>query len=322
MKRVTEYYECHGTCKKCECLKRQACYASNKEKRDKLLENPEFYFKPRLCDKCGLNRIEGEFRVNRKVCINCERQYGRKYNKDHHEVRTKWVSEHKDQMVKLLSDWYQKNKPSINQRYRERCANDPSFKVHRLEKDRLLKCIDKVKKTEDYLGTSFENVARWLEYNFIDGMTWENHGTVWDIDHVIPVSLWDLTNQDHNDVCFNWKNLTPLASNVNRHVKRNKIVMGQVTRHVVALERYVKEQNIDQLELLNFLIKYDQQLVALGETPCCGKPLRALTTIPGLERAPESESGTQTSSEVKTEVNAPAPVLKLKLTFKPKPTSC
>jgi hypothetical protein len=247
-------------------------------------------------------RIEGEFRVDRHECINCEQRYGRQYNQDHHDIREKWSSEHKDRMVQLLSNWYQKNKKLIRQRYNDRCKNDPAFKTHVTEKRRLLSCIDKIQHTEDYVGTSFENVAHWLEYNFTDGMTWENHGTVWDIDHVIPVSRWDLTNQEHIDLCFNWKNLSPLASQVNRHEKSNRIMTEQVMKHIGALERYFKEQNLDQLELSNFIINYDQQLVALGETPCCGNPLRALTTNPEPERVPETESGTQTSSDVKIEV--------------------
>lgn len=50
-------------------------------------------------------------------------------------------------------------------------------------------------------------------------MTTANHGTVWDIDHQIPCSAWDLRNSDHQKACFHWTNLQPLFSKYNQHEK-------------------------------------------------------------------------------------------------------
>jgi hypothetical protein len=59
----------------------------------------------------------------------------------------------------------------------------------------------------------------WIEFNFTGGCTWENMGTYWDIDHVIPIKLLDMTNEEHVCVCFSWMNLLPLEkkANVRKH---------------------------------------------------------------------------------------------------------
>ena len=44
-------------------------------------------------------------------------------------------------------------------------------------------------------------------------MTWDNHGkkkTEWNIDEIRPVSSFDLTKEEQQKVCFNWRNRQPL----------------------------------------------------------------------------------------------------------------
>lgn len=40
----------------------------------------------------------------------------------------------------------------------------------------------------------------------------------WHLDHIIPCERFDLTNEDHCRVCFNWRNIRPLwgEDNCNR----------------------------------------------------------------------------------------------------------
>jgi 5-methylcytosine-specific restriction endonuclease McrA len=47
-------------------------------------------------------------------------------------------------------------------------------------------------------------------------MSWDNYGTYWQVDHIVPCSKFNLT--DHSQVlkCFHFSNLQPLLS------KRNK----------------------------------------------------------------------------------------------------
>lgn len=257
-KPLSEYYRVGGKCKECvKKLQRERNKATT-EQRKELEKDPDALKEPKTCTKCHETKTVGDFRVGRGKCNDCERERGRKYGQEHKDLRRKWHEENKEHHAELSANWYQENKPKIREKYTERYANDKCFKIHRLLKGRLSNKIEKIKTTKDYVGTSFENVAKWLEYNFTDDMTWENHGIVWDIDHVIPVSRWDLTDEKQTDACFNWKNLSPLDSIKNRHLKRSKIDCEQVARHIEKLREYFMDNKLDETELTSYIECYEK----------------------------------------------------------------
>lgn len=102
-----------------------------------------------------------------------------------------------------------------NARRRERRITDPQFAVLERCRNRIAIALrNKSKKaflTEELLGAPVAEVVVWLQNQFTDGMTWEllETGRI-HIDHIIPVSLFDLTNEDAQKVAFNYKNLQPL----------------------------------------------------------------------------------------------------------------
>lgn len=64
-------------------------------------------------------------------------------------------------------------------------------------------------KTKELLGYTFEEARAHIESQFTKGMSWENYGE-WEIDHIKPVSSFDLTDPVQQKECFNYKNLQPL----------------------------------------------------------------------------------------------------------------
>ncbi len=84
----------------------------------------------------------------------------------------------------------------------------------------------KESRTREILGCSFEELKSYFESKFEPWMTWENKGLYngninagWDIDHIIPISL--ARNIEEMIELNNYKNLQPLCSYTNRHIKRN-----------------------------------------------------------------------------------------------------
>lgn len=76
----------------------------------------------------------------------------------------------------------------------------------------------KSKKSEKYIGCSFEFLIGYLEAQFKDGMTWENHGitnTSWQIDHIKPVSTFNLTDPKQIEERFHYTNLRPIWATEN-----------------------------------------------------------------------------------------------------------
>jgi hypothetical protein len=73
----------------------------------------------------------------------------------------------------------------------------------------------KKNKYSDLIGCTTIFFKEWLEYNFNSKMNWENYGSYWNMDHVIPISVFDLISMDEQSYCFNWKNTRPLRSITN-----------------------------------------------------------------------------------------------------------
>jgi hypothetical protein len=67
-----------------------------------------------------------------------------------------------------------------------------------------------------FLGCTVDEFRLHLESFFINGMTWHNYGTLWEIDHIKPCALFDLTKYEQVAECFNYKNMQPLEKLANR----------------------------------------------------------------------------------------------------------
>jgi hypothetical protein len=70
-------------------------------------------------------------------------------------------------------------------------------------------------------------------------MNWNNYGTFWSIDHIIPVCKFDLTNENEKLQCWNWSNLMPVTVAFNSSKK--KINMSQVNYIIEKLEKFKEE---------------------------------------------------------------------------------
>lgn len=267
-KPITDFYQKnHRKCRECTKAAQRERNKQLKEQQSKIKSDPELKKQPKTCNKCNQTKTIGDFRPNRGECLDCERAYGREYNTEHHDVRQNWQDNNSERFAELKANLYQKNKPIIREKYNKRYAEDNCFRLHQNSKKQLQKNISKIHTIEDCAGKKFEKVAKWLEYNFTDEMTWDNHGTVWDVDHVIPVSKWDLNIPEQVEICFDWKNLSPLECDINRHKKSDKIDKELITRHIQRLKEYYQENELDENELKEYLISYKQQLTLLGETP-------------------------------------------------------
>ena len=50
-------------------------------------------------------------------------------------------------------------------------------------------------------------------------MTWENYGSYWEIDHIVPIS-WFKTNEQVINYAWKLSNLQPLEKHINQHFLR------------------------------------------------------------------------------------------------------
>lgn len=73
-------------------------------------------------------------------------------------------------------------------------------------------------------------LRNWIEIQFTEGMTWENYGTHWHVDHIIPVSAFNMLDKDHQKMCFHYENLQPLWS-IENLIKSDKIDIETINKN-------------------------------------------------------------------------------------------
>jgi hypothetical protein len=76
-----------------------------------------------------------------------------------------------------------------------------------LKKQSAKKCS----KTVNLLGCSIQEAREHIEKQFKEGMSWDNYGLhTWHIDHIYPLSRFDLTKTEEQKKAFHYTNLQPL----------------------------------------------------------------------------------------------------------------
>ncbi len=141
--------------------------------------------------------------------------------------RKRYYLKNKDKMRRWTREWVDKNRERHNARERRRSAEGHSFRLGKYLRCRMRMVIRRAraKKSASAMaltGCDVEFLMGYLAAKFKPGMTWANYGSVWELDHIIPCSYYDLTDESHQRSCFHFTNLQPLFVTENRQ-KYNKI---------------------------------------------------------------------------------------------------
>jgi len=142
----------------------------------------------------------------------------------------KYREENRDKVLgacrKCNKDWFQRNKERVYKRRNERLKSNPYVRLTENLRKRLKGVVKKEWKSGSaltLLGCSVEYFKKHIESQFKDGMTWENYGhKTWHIDHIKPIASFDLTNPEHQKICFHYTNMQPLLA-FDNHSKGAKI---------------------------------------------------------------------------------------------------
>ena len=128
----------------------------------------------------------------------------------------------------LLWKWRGQIRTSKRRDYeRNRRKTDPAFKAKFMLRKRVRQFMQgnelyKHTSTSRLIGCTLPELKRHIESKFKRGMTWENHGSVWELDHVIPLAAFDLTQPDQLKRAAHFTNCQPLSVADNR-IKRDHV---------------------------------------------------------------------------------------------------
>ena len=191
------------TCKKCL---NEMDKLRKKNQRQKRLNNCVT-----ICEKCNTEKKLYNFaklkkNYKRKICLDCYPTFLKEQN----------------------AEWC-KNERNTNMNYR----------IKKSLAARLRNVLNKNDTTMNYIGCNIQYFREWLEYNFTEEMNWENYGSYWSIDHIIPVCKFDLSLEDEKFKCWNWSNMMPVTVKYNSSKKN--IIMEQINYIIEKIEKYKAE---------------------------------------------------------------------------------
>jgi hypothetical protein len=218
------------------------------------------------CNICNQTKSLSDIVKNRVICKDCNNLNRRnKYHTDD-EVRIKIIKQASDfkhnkaverQQKKLEEIGEDNKKCSICSTIKNKCnfrhnrlkcrnceRDEPIAKLKRVVRARIYAALTNKKlHTIEYLGCSSQFYLQWI-LNYNENYTLDNRGTEWHIDHVIPLSHFDLENIDEQMIAFNWRNTMPLEAKENLS-KNCKIIKPQIEQHMKYLSEYHTENNIE-----------------------------------------------------------------------------
>lgn len=108
--------------------------------------------------------------------------------------------------------FHKDTKQKINSKYKDRMSNDIHFRLKILLRKRLNAALKNNQKTGSAvkdLGCSIFEFKNYLEARFQPGMNWENQEQ-WHIDHIKPLSSFDLSNYEQLKIAAHYTNIQPL----------------------------------------------------------------------------------------------------------------
>ena len=159
--------------------------------------------------------------------IDERRKYAREWARNHPKPyywsegkkisQQKYRLKHKDKIAEKRRDHFHK-----------RLKTDINYRFMWLLRSRVmiglkLQLANKAYKTIELLGCSTKEARKHIEKQFARWMTWENHG-LWEIDHIIPISSFNLSDPEQQKKAFHYTNLQPLIKQENRN-KSNRIMI-------------------------------------------------------------------------------------------------
>lgn len=168
-------------------------------------------------------------------------------NKEYNDQNRNAICEQKRQYYNTnktqILEYHQRTKQERNERIKLKRQNDALTKISESLKVRIHDVLKNKKgsKSNELIGCSKDELKEWLESQFTPDITWNNYGSTWHIDHVVPISFFDLTTPETQRICFNWTNLRPLDSATNMS-KSNKIIIADVVNHISVLKTFPRYQ--------------------------------------------------------------------------------
>ena len=167
------------------------------------------------CQDC-IKLINKEYQIRNKEQIDIQRKEYRDKTKNLKRLYDIEYRERNREKIQLYKkNYFQNNKEEVYNKIKKRKDEDINFRLaHNLRKrvGNAFKAQNLMKrnKTMELLDCSHSFFKNWISFQLYGNMTMENYGKVWNLDHCLAVSTFNLLDENEMRKCFNWLNLRPM----------------------------------------------------------------------------------------------------------------
>ena len=171
------------------------------------------------CSKCKKHRLIEDFWKNKTTkdgleyaCKFCKNNYTAKNADRIKKYQAKYRECNREKLNGHNRNYGKANRKLLSKKEKERKQNDVCFKLTKRLRTRLWCAIKNNQKKGSAigdLGCSVEELKQYLEDRFLPGMSWENYGE-WHIDHIKPLSRFNLMDRSQVKLACHYTNLQPL----------------------------------------------------------------------------------------------------------------
>lgn len=176
----------------------------------------------KICSCCQIPKPEELFFKKRKsleaICKDCKKLKSKRPDLvEKRKLRQKrYREENRDRERARILKWNRENNVRVRARsaryLRERRLKDLGFRIRMNLSSQLSHFVSGKSRRaiKTLLGCSFEGLISRFQSLFVPGMSVENYGSVWHVDHIKPCAKFDLTDPEQQKACFHFSNLQPL----------------------------------------------------------------------------------------------------------------
>lgn len=163
------------------------------------------------CKACMSEKRKVWRERNPEKAIAVDKQAWAKYRPKYSANYKKWVAANR-----MRRNLYR------NEYHKERMASDPNYRIAHVIRTRVhlgMAGLRKSASAEKLLGCTFAECRKHLEAQWEPWMSWECFGEgegTWQIDHIVPISSFNLADPEEQKLCFHHLNLRPMCSKANR----------------------------------------------------------------------------------------------------------
>lgn len=107
-----------------------------------------------------------------------------------------------------------------------------------------------------YFGLPIDMFRNWIELQFDESLNWDNFSTAWQFDHIVPIALFDLKEEEELKLCWSFINIR-VENILHNKTKGNRADMHEIKRYFEKLHQKTHFPlcllMIDKLNKLNVL---------------------------------------------------------------------